>query len=54
MDDARLKSMVKATRDMTRINRDIWDFLPRLERHLRSADTPHASVGDNSSSLAVR
>lgn len=38
MDDARLKSMVKATKDMTRINRDIWDFLPRLESHLRSAD----------------
>jgi transcriptional regulator with PAS, ATPase and Fis domain len=38
MDDARLKSMIKATRDMTRINRDIWDFLPRLERHLRSPD----------------
>src|SRR5215470_4193766 len=36
MDDARLKSMVKSTKDMTRINRDIWDFLPRLESHLRS------------------
>lgn len=39
MDDARLKSMVKATKDMARINRDIWDFLPRLEEHLRSHDT---------------
>lgn len=38
MDDARLKGMVKATRDMTRINREIWDFLPRLENHLRSID----------------
>ena len=38
MDDARLKSMVKTTRDMTRINRDIWDFLPRLESHLRSTE----------------
>lgn len=51
MDDARLKSMVKATRDMTRINRDIWDFLPRLERHLRSADAAPAA-GDSSASLA--
>ena len=51
MDEARLKSMVKATRDMTRINRDIWDFLPRLERHLRSPDTAPASAGDNSVSL---
>src|SRR5262245_53826700 len=38
MDDARLKSMVKATKDMTRINREIWDFLPRLEDHLRSTE----------------
>ena len=38
MDDARLKSMVKSTKDMTRINRDIWDFLPRLEGHLRSTE----------------
>lgn len=40
MDEARLKSMVKATKDMTRINRDIWDFLPRLESHLSSTDKP--------------
>jgi len=35
MDEERLKEMVKTTKDMTRINRDIWDFLPRLESHLR-------------------
>ena len=45
MDDARLKSMVKATRDMTRINRDIWDFLPRLEQHLRNPDAPRTGGG---------
>jgi hypothetical protein len=28
--------MVKTTRDMARINRDIWDLLPRLESHMRS------------------
>jgi hypothetical protein len=38
MDDARLRSMVKATKDMMRINRDIWDFLPRLESHLCSTE----------------
>jgi hypothetical protein len=38
MDDARLRSMVKSTKDMTRINREIWDFLPRLESHLRSTE----------------
>ena len=42
MDDARLKNMIKTTKDMTRINRDIWDFLPRLENHLRSIDPPPA------------
>jgi hypothetical protein len=36
MDDARLRSMIKATKDMTRINRDIWDLLPRLENHVKS------------------
>ena len=36
MDDARLKSLVKTTKDMARINRDIWDFLPKLEAHVRA------------------
>lgn len=36
IDEARLKDMIKTTKEMTRINRDIWDFLPRLENHLRS------------------
>ena len=36
MDEARLKSMLKTIKEMTRINRDIWDFLPRLEAHLQS------------------
>ncbi len=36
MDDARLREMIKATKEMARINRDIWDFLPRLESHVRA------------------
>jgi hypothetical protein len=52
MDEARLKSMVKATRDMTRINRDIWDFLPRLERHLRSPAAAPAPA--DSAAMAAR
>lgn len=36
MDEARLKGMVKTIKEMTRINRDIWDLLPRLDTHLRS------------------
>jgi hypothetical protein len=34
MDDARLRKMMKTTEEMTRINRDIWDFLPLLRAHL--------------------
>jgi len=37
MDEPRLKGMVKTIKEMTRINRDIWDLLPRLEGHLRPA-----------------
>jgi hypothetical protein len=36
LDEARLKSMVAAAREMTNINRDIWEFLPKLQRHLQS------------------
>jgi hypothetical protein len=53
MDDARLKSMVKATRDMTRINRDIWDFLPRLERHLRAGEATPTASGTASATARV-
>lgn len=35
MDDARLKHMMRTTEQMTQINRDIWDFLPRLQAHLQ-------------------
>jgi hypothetical protein len=28
--------MVAAAREMTNINRDIWEFLPKLQRHLQS------------------
>jgi hypothetical protein len=35
LDDARIREMTEAVREMARINRDIWDFLPRLEAHLR-------------------
>jgi hypothetical protein len=27
--------MAEAVGEMARINREIWDFLPRLEAHLR-------------------
>jgi hypothetical protein len=37
MDEARLRQMMRATEEMTRINRDLWEFLPRLEAHLQEA-----------------
>lgn len=35
LDEARIHEMTEAVREMVQINRDIWDFLPRLEAHLR-------------------
>jgi hypothetical protein len=34
LDDSRLQDMLKTTNEMTKINRDIWDLLPRLEAHV--------------------
>lgn len=36
LDDIRLKSMMEAAKEMTRINRDIWELLPQLQRYLQS------------------
>lgn len=43
MDKQRLKEMIAATQELKKLNRDIWDFLPRLQRHMdetRQQDTP--------------
>ena len=46
MDDARIKEMIEASQGLKKLNRDIWNFMPRLERHLGdSADMPGASSG---------
>jgi hypothetical protein len=37
MDDARINDILAAIRDMTKLNREIWDFLPRLEGSLKSS-----------------
>jgi hypothetical protein len=37
MDDKRLKEMVGTTRELKALNRDIWNFLPRLDEHLNNA-----------------
>lgn len=36
MDDRRIKEMVETIGELKRLNRDIWDYLPRLEKHLNS------------------
>jgi len=35
MDDDRIKEMIEAIRELKQINRDIWNFLPRLADHLK-------------------
>jgi Asp-tRNA(Asn)/Glu-tRNA(Gln) amidotransferase C subunit len=41
MDDARINDILAAVRDMTKLNREIWDFLPRLQGSLQaSANEP--------------
>ncbi len=47
MDDARIKEMTDAIRNQTQLNRDIWDFLPRLQAHLAAVHV------NGSGSLAV-
>jgi len=35
MDDDRIKELTEATHQLKQLNRDIWDFMPRLDEHLR-------------------
>jgi hypothetical protein len=37
MDEARIDEMLDAIRGMTKLNREIWDFLPRLQAYLTPA-----------------
>jgi len=34
MDDRRITEMIAATQELKKLNRDIWQFLPRLQRHM--------------------
>lgn len=34
LNESRLKEMVRTTNEMTRINREIWELLPKLEAHV--------------------
>ena len=42
MDDARVNEMLGAIRNLTKLNRDIWDFLPRLKEYLDKANAEAA------------
>jgi hypothetical protein len=42
LDEARLQDMVRTTNEMTKINRDIWDLLPRLEAHVSGGAQPQS------------
>jgi hypothetical protein len=43
MDEQRLKEMMAATHELKQLNRDIWQFLPRLQHHLAQT-RPAAAV----------
>ncbi len=38
MDEARIKAIAETVQTMTKINREIWEFLTRLEAHLKAQD----------------
>jgi hypothetical protein len=41
MDDTRIKEMMETIQGLKALNRDIWDFLPRLEQHLNENRINH-------------
>jgi len=46
LDESRLQEMLYTTREMTKINRDIWDLLPRLEAHVCGGPQPQSRPVD--------
>jgi hypothetical protein len=44
LDEHRLQEMLRTTHEMTKINRDIWDLLPRLEAHVCGAQPQSAPL----------
>jgi hypothetical protein len=40
MDDERIREMLDTGEELKRLNRDMWDFLPRLERYLAQRRRP--------------
>jgi hypothetical protein len=51
MDEARIKEMLDTSAELKKLNREIWDFLPRLEAHLaqrRRDAVPKGAAGEAS------
>jgi hypothetical protein len=48
MDERRIKELTDATYELKQLNRDIWDFLPRLDAHLRRVRDAPASTSASS------
>lgn len=40
MDDQRLKEIAEANKQLKRLNRDVWNFLPVLKRHIETRNGP--------------
>jgi hypothetical protein len=40
MDESRLKEITETNRQLKRLNRDLWAFLPQLKQHLESKKSP--------------
>jgi len=47
MDEQRIKEMTAATHELKTLNRDIWHFLPRLQRHLEQTRSTSVAVPDS-------
>jgi hypothetical protein len=46
LDESRLREMLLTTNEMTKINRDIWNLLPRLEAHVCGSSQPQSGPAD--------
>ena len=44
MDEQRIKEMTSTTRNLTRLNRSIWDLLPVLDAYLRQEERAHRNA----------
>jgi hypothetical protein len=44
LDDVRSKTIIEAIRNLTKLNREIWDFLPVLQQYLADVPPPSGSA----------